>query len=256
VSSPIWDFWPEIFFSPKLLSCLFRAPSLTRDSVCHVSVFVIEVCNSQSLFTTNIYIKLKMYIVLHLQYNKIFTIYTGLVQSMLCTADYALLTRNLVYHGSHSTWTVVHMTAAKFDTGIALLYVINIPTDSAQNGVHTQLAVRNWECSRCVLIQLPVLLRSYLKEKCSGSGLENRNYVRRDQLCWSLNTLCPQKLAPTSPTSGGRSVDIVRSWSKANLLVISYFICFSQNGYGYRMLVYIKHYWNSLRPKTFIWLIF
>jgi hypothetical protein len=26
--------------------------------------------------------------------------YTGLVQSRLCTADYALLTSNLVYHGS------------------------------------------------------------------------------------------------------------------------------------------------------------
>jgi hypothetical protein len=32
--------------------------------------------------------------------NKIYTIYTGLVQSRLCTADYALLTSNLVYHGS------------------------------------------------------------------------------------------------------------------------------------------------------------
>jgi hypothetical protein len=30
----------------------------------------------------------------------IFTIYTGLVQSRPCTADYALLTSNLVYHGS------------------------------------------------------------------------------------------------------------------------------------------------------------
>jgi hypothetical protein len=32
--------------------------------------------------------------------NKIYTIYTGLVQSRLCTTDYALLTSNLVYHGS------------------------------------------------------------------------------------------------------------------------------------------------------------
>jgi hypothetical protein len=52
------------FFS-KLLSCLFGAPSLTRGRVCHMSVFVIEVYNSQSLFTTNIYIKLKIYVVLH-----------------------------------------------------------------------------------------------------------------------------------------------------------------------------------------------
>jgi hypothetical protein len=66
MSSPIWNFWPEIFF-PNLLSCLFGAPSLMRGLVCHLSVFVIAVHNSQSLFTTNIYIKIKMYIVLHLQ---------------------------------------------------------------------------------------------------------------------------------------------------------------------------------------------
>jgi hypothetical protein len=43
------------FFS-KLLSCLLGAPSLTRGRVCHASVFVIEVYNSQSLFTKHIYI--------------------------------------------------------------------------------------------------------------------------------------------------------------------------------------------------------
>jgi hypothetical protein len=58
VSSPIWDFWPEIFsffFScSKLRSFLCRAPSLTIGRVCHLSVFVIAVYNNQSLFTTNI----------------------------------------------------------------------------------------------------------------------------------------------------------------------------------------------------------
>jgi hypothetical protein len=34
------------FLFPKLLSCLFGAPSLTRGRVCHVSVFVTEVYNS------------------------------------------------------------------------------------------------------------------------------------------------------------------------------------------------------------------
>jgi hypothetical protein len=69
VSSPIWDFWPDFFFFSKLLSCLFGAPSLTIGRVCHVSVFVIEVYNSQSLFTTNIYIKLKIDMCsTHLQY--------------------------------------------------------------------------------------------------------------------------------------------------------------------------------------------
>jgi hypothetical protein len=59
----------RICFS-KLLSCLFAAPSLTRGRVCHMSVFVIEVYNSQSLFITIISVKLKMYSVKHI-YNTI-----------------------------------------------------------------------------------------------------------------------------------------------------------------------------------------
>jgi hypothetical protein len=49
----------------------------------------------------------------------------------------------------------------------------------------------------------------------SGSGLENRNYRRGDSLRWPRDTLCPLKLAPTSPTSCGRSVGIVRLRTKA-----------------------------------------
>jgi hypothetical protein len=47
--------------------------------------------------------------------------------------------------------------------------------------------------------------------KSSGSCLENREYGRRDTSHWPRGTLYPQKLAITSPTSGGRSVSIVRS---------------------------------------------
>jgi hypothetical protein len=50
-----------------------------------------------------------------------------------------------------------------------------------------------------------------LERKSSGSCLENREYGRRDPLRCPRGTLYPQKLAITSPTSGGRSVDIVRS---------------------------------------------
>jgi hypothetical protein len=50
-----------------------------------------------------------------------------------------------------------------------------------------------------------------LERKSSGSGLENREYGRRDPSCLPRGTLYPQKLAITSPTSGGRSVGIVRS---------------------------------------------
>jgi hypothetical protein len=43
---------------------------------------------------------------------------------------------------------------------------------------------------------------------------ENRDYGRRDPPRWPRNTLYPQKLALTSPTSGGRSVGVVRSQTK------------------------------------------
>jgi hypothetical protein len=54
-----------------------------------------------------------------------------------------------------------------------------------------------------------VQLRSYLKEKNSGSGLENRDYCRMDPSRWPHGTLYPQKLALISPTSGGCSVGII-----------------------------------------------
>jgi hypothetical protein len=56
----------------------------------------------------------------------------SLFQSRLGTADYALLTSSLLYHGSLDAWTVVHMTAAKFKplifsvSGFALSNVANI----------------------------------------------------------------------------------------------------------------------------------
>jgi hypothetical protein len=49
------------------------------------------------------------------------------------------------------------------------------------------------------------------ERKSSGSGLENREYGRRDPSRWPRGTLYPQKLALTSPTSGGLPVVIVRS---------------------------------------------
>jgi hypothetical protein len=47
------------------------------------------------------------------------------------------------------------------------------------------------------------------------SGLESRAYGRRDASRWQRGNLYPQKLALTSPTSGGRSVGIVRSRTQA-----------------------------------------
>jgi hypothetical protein len=47
-----------------------------------------------------------------------------------------------------------------------------------------------------------------LERESSSSGLESREYGRRDPSRWPRGTLHPKKLAPTSPTSGGRSVGI------------------------------------------------
>jgi hypothetical protein len=58
----------------------------------------------------------------------------------------------------------------------------------------------------------PLSLVSTIEElfvrKCSGSGLESREYGRRNPSRWPRDTLYPQKLALTSSTSGGRSVRI------------------------------------------------
>jgi hypothetical protein len=57
--------------------------------------------------------------------------------------------------------------------------------------------------------------------------LENREYGRGDPLRLPRNTLYPQKLALSSPTSDGRSVGIVRLRTKTTEFVVWwYIICF------------------------------
>jgi hypothetical protein len=58
-------------------------------------------------------------------------------------------------------------------------------------------------------------IEELLERKSSGSGLENRDYGRRDSSRWPHGTLYLQKLALTSLTSGGRLVGIVRSRTQA-----------------------------------------
>jgi hypothetical protein len=79
-----------------------------------------------------------------------------------------------------------------------------------------------WEVVR--LDRSPLSLASTVEEvlgRNSGSGLEDREYGRGDLLRWPRDTLYPQKLALTLPTSGGRSGGIVRSRTKATDLVLS-----------------------------------
>jgi hypothetical protein len=67
-------------------------------------------------------------------------------------------------------------------------------------------------------------IEELLGRESSGSGIENREYNRRDPLCWPRNTLYEQKLALISSTSGGRSVGIVRSRTKVTEFVFCLFV--------------------------------
>jgi hypothetical protein len=66
-----------------------------------------------------------------------------------------------------------------------------------------------------ILVPLVSTTEELHERKSRGSCLENREYDRRDPSRWPRATPYPQKLALTSPTSGGRSVGIVRSQTQA-----------------------------------------
>jgi hypothetical protein len=62
-----------------------------------------------------------------------------------------------------------------------------------------------FDSRRCPL-SLVSTIEELFGRQSSGSGVERREYGRRDPLSWPRDTLYPQKLALTSPTSVGRSV--------------------------------------------------
>jgi hypothetical protein len=72
------------------------------------------------------------------------------------------------------------------------------------------------------LLSLVSTTEELLGRNSSGYGLEKLEYGRGDPLRWPRDTLYPQKLELTSPTSGGRSVGIVRLRPKAKEFV---FVC-------------------------------
>jgi hypothetical protein len=75
----------------------------------------------------------------------------------------------------------------------------------------------------------PLSLMSTIEElpgrNSSSSGLDNWEYSHGDLLRWPRDTLYPQKLALTLPTSVGRSFSIVRLLTKAMEFV--FVICIS-----------------------------
>jgi hypothetical protein len=72
----------------------------------------------------------------------------------------------------------------------------------------------------CILriMRVPLSLVSTIEElleiKSSGSGLESREYGRRNPSRWPRGTLYPQKLVLNSTICSGRSVGIARSWTQ------------------------------------------
>jgi hypothetical protein len=64
-------------------------------------------------------------------------------------------------------------------------------------------------------LSLVSIIEELLEKNSNDSGLEIREYGRRDPSRWPRDNSYPQKLALTSPTSGGLSVGIVRSRTKA-----------------------------------------
>jgi hypothetical protein len=76
-----------------------------------------------------------------------------------------------------------------------------------------------------------------LERKSSGSGLESREYDRRDPSCWLRGSLYPQKFALPSMAWGGRSVGIVRS-----LTQVTEFFFFSLD--HKRQWRHVTSYWN------------
>jgi hypothetical protein len=64
-------------------------------------------------------------------------------------------------------------------------------------------------------LNLVSTIEELLERKSTASGLQSREYGRRDPLRRPRDTLCPQKLTLTLPTIVGHSVGILRSRTKA-----------------------------------------
>jgi hypothetical protein len=124
------------------------------------------------------------------------------------------------------SWEPNHFSIYQAVSQILLLITEWLPLWSSGQSSRLQIQRSGFD-SRCYqtfcevvgLERGPLSLVSTTEEllgrKSSASGLEIREYGRRDPSRWSRGTLYPQKLALTSPTCGGRLVDIVRSRTQA-----------------------------------------
>jgi hypothetical protein len=118
------------------------------------------------------------------------------------------------YHGG------IKITALCWSLSPYRVRKVKRPGREADNSLRTSVQAKNRLSYTSIppyAFMTPCLINyeELLEKKSSGSGLESRQYGHRNLSGWPRGTLYPQKLAPTSPTIGGRSVGIVRSQSKA-----------------------------------------
>jgi hypothetical protein len=76
-------------------------------------------------------------------------------------------------------------------------------------------------------LSLVRITEELLEWKSSGSGLGTEINGQGYSLRWSRNTLCPLNMALTSPTSGGRSVGIVRLRTRTTEFVFCFIYKYS-----------------------------
>jgi hypothetical protein len=105
-------------------------------------------------------------------------------------------------------------------------------------------------------LRLVTTIEELLETKSSGSGLEIREYGRRDPSRWPRGSLYLQKLALTSPTSGGRSVGIVRSRTQVMEFSLVFYLNakpkLHETWYGYH--AFCDHV-NGVTHKSLKWKI-
>jgi hypothetical protein len=120
-------------------------------------------------------------------------------------------------------------------------------------------------------LSLVRIIEELLQWKSSGSGQENRINGSGDPLRWPRDTLYPQNSALTSPTSGGRSVSIVRLRTKITdffnmkhkSVQFTYWITWRRNTFLSRRskflsdnkLTYLVYAWRYFRIFFFVFLV-